>query len=385
MTKPGYDITSWRKRIPLLRSTIPLNNCSQGPLLDSVNRAAQAYLQGWDQHGMDWEGWIGEVEQARAAFARLIGASPDAVAVTGSVSDATSRLASAIDFSGPRRRVVLSEAEFPTVAHVWLAQEDRGAELVWLPLSDGQIRLDDYAAAIDERTAVVSACHGYYLNGALQDLDEIGKLTRAAGALLYTDTYQTAGVRSIDVNATPVDALAAGCLKYLMGAAGIAFLYLAPAVAEGLQPAVTGWFGRQNPFAFDPRTLDWAPATRRFDGGTPPIINAAICRAGIEAILEVGVEAISDWTTHLADYTQAQGRQRGLVPHVDLPGAARAPTTAFVVPDARAVEQQLRADGVLASARGPVIRFAPHFFSEVSDIDHALDLLAGHVHAGHTA
>jgi kynureninase len=39
------------------------------------------------------------------------------------------------------------------------------------------------------------------------------------------------------------------------------------------------------------------------------------------------------------------------------------------------VEVELRTRGVVASARGPIIRFAPHFFVTHEDIDRALDAL----------
>ena len=44
-----------------------------------------------------------------------------------------------------------------------------------------------------------------------------------------------------------------------MGMPGIAFLYVRRELIEQLQPTVTGWFGRANPFAFDAKALDWSP------------------------------------------------------------------------------------------------------------------------------
>ena len=113
-----------------------------------------------------------------------------------------------------------------------------------------------------------------------------------AGALLFVDAYQTVGTRPIDVRALDVDFLAAGNLKFLMGVAGIAFLYVRAELIERLRPTLTGWFGRANPFAFDATLLDWAATARRFDTGTPPLINAYIARAGMDLVLEAGLEAI---------------------------------------------------------------------------------------------
>jgi len=360
-----------------------MNNCSQAPQSDATRAAADAYLESWARDGMDWDAWVDEVERARRSFARLINAEVDEVAVTSSVSHATSAFASALQFDGPRRDILASAAEFPTVGHVWLAQEPRGAAVRWVPFStDGIIDTAEYDARINERTAVVSACHAYFANGYKQDIAAIARLARSRGALVFVDAYQTLGTEPIDVKALGVDALAGGTLKYLMACAGIAFLYIRRELAVQLRPTVTGWFGRVNPFAFDPTALDWAAGARRFDGGTPPIINAYIARAGLEIIHEVGPAEIASWTRVLSDRLVSGGGERGLVLHGTHDSARKSPTTAFVVgPGSSAIEQRLRERGVIASARGNVIRLAPHFYSTLDDVDHALDALTAVLHA----
>src|SRR5690242_21778142 len=126
---PSYDLAAWRARIPLLGSCIPMNNCSQAPQTDATRAAAERYLDSWNQSGMDWDAWLTEVALAKAEFATLIGATPSDIAVFSSVSEAPSAVAGALDLSGRRNGLVVSEAEFPTVAHVWLAQGPRGGRV----------------------------------------------------------------------------------------------------------------------------------------------------------------------------------------------------------------------------------------------------------------
>jgi selenocysteine lyase/cysteine desulfurase len=374
---PSYDLARWRERIPLLDAVVPMNNCSQAPQTDVTRAAAMRYLDSWNQSGMDWDAWVDEVQLAKREFARLIGASPDEIAVFSSVSEATSAIATAIDFAALNRpRVVASEAEFPTVGHAWLAQERRGARVEWVPVRDGTIELEAYDRLIDDRTAVVSAAHGYYLNGFTQDLAALAARAHAHGAFLYVDAYQTLGALPIDVRATGVDFLAAGVLKFLMGVPGIAFLYVRRELIDRLAPLVTGWFGRENPFAFQVKMLDWAPTASRFDTGTPPVINAYIARAGMEIITGIGPSAIREWLETLGRRLIDGGRARGLTLHGTDDLARKTSTTAFVVNDSHGVEVAMRARGVLPSARGPVIRLAPHFYSTLDDVDTALDTLA---------
>lgn len=372
-TTPAYDLKGWRERIPLLSSVIPMNNCSQAPQTTVTRAAAERYLDSWNACGMDWDVWMDEVRLAKQAFAHLINASPDDVAVFSCVSEATSAVASALDFAGARRTVVTTEAEFPTVGHVWLAQERRGARVTWVPVRDGTISLGDYA--IDDETAIVSACHGYYLNGFTQDLAALAAKAHASGALLYVDAYQTLGTVPVDVRALDVDFLAAGNLKFLMGVPGIAFLYVKPSIAARLEPLVTGWFGRANPFSFDAKQLDWAPGASRFDTGTPPVVNAYVSRAGMEIINQIGAPNIRAWLEILGQRLIDGGHERGFTLHGTDDMSRKTATTAFVVPDSHAVEIGMRRAGVLPSARGPVIRLAPHFYNSLNDVDTALDIL----------
>ena len=378
---PSYDIASWRAQIPLLTSLIPMNNCSQAPQTSATHAAAERYLDSWNQSGMDWDAWVEEVQLAKGEFALLINASPDEIAVFSSVSEATSAVASTIEFAGDRRKVVVTEAEFPTIGHVWLAQERRGARVDWVPVRNGIIAADAYDSVIDEHTAIVSACHGYYLNGFMQDLAHLCERAHGRGALLYVDAYQTLGSVPVDVGAIGVDFLAAGNLKYLMGIPGVAFLYVRRELIERLHPLMTGWFGRANPFAFEVRQLDWSTTASRFDSGTPPVINAYIARAGMAIINEIGVVDIRRWLEVLGQRLIDGGRERGLTLHGTSDMSRKTASTAFVVDDSHSVELLMRRRGIIPSARGPVIRLAPHFYNTVADVDTALDVLASVVGA----
>jgi selenocysteine lyase/cysteine desulfurase len=353
-----------------------MNNCSQAPQMDATRAAAERYLESWNRAGMDWDAWMSEVHLAKAEFAALINATADDIAVFSSVSEATSAVASTLDFTAGRATVLVSEAEFPTVAHVWLAQERRGARIAWAPVRGGMIDPAEYDTRLDEHTAIVSACHAYYQNGFIQDVARIAARARACGALSYIDAYQSLGAVPVDVRALGVDFLASGNLKFLMGIPGVAFLYVRPGLVETLRPTVTGWFGRRNPFAFEAKTLDWSPTASRFDSGTPPIVNAYVSRAGMEIINEVGPAKIRAWHRELSRRLVEGGRERGLSLHGASDVDLKTVVTAFRVRDSHAVEQAMRSRGVLPSARGDVIRLAPHFYSSLDDVDTALDLLA---------
>jgi selenocysteine lyase/cysteine desulfurase len=330
---------------------------------------------------MHWSGWVDEVERARASFAALIGADPGDVAVGTSESQLASSVVSALVSSpGERRRIVSSTLEFPGVGQAWEAATRYGWRVDRVR-RDASERLtpDDLVTMVDDSTALVSMPHVVYANGTLVDPGPVIEAAHAAGALCYVDAYQSLGTIPIDVHEMDVDLLAGGVLKYLMGTAGIAFLYVSPRIRERLEPTVTGWFGRVDPFAFDPTTLDYPAAASRFDLGTPPIVNAYVARAGIDLVRATGVEEIRGRIVELSAVAFEACARLGLRIHGSATPETKGATTAVdagTADRATAAELALRARGVITSARGRAVRIAPHGFTTDEELVHALRELA---------
>ena len=371
----GYDIDEWRSRIPACERWVLMNNCSQTPQCDHTRMAAESYLESWNRDCMDWDAWTDLVEAAKAEFAGLINARPEEIAMSTSVSEATAGLISGFSPKG-RHKIVLSEAEFPSVAHIMLAHQRCGFELEWVPIRDGLVELDDYAKAIDESTLLVCATHAYYQNGFVQDVAKIAELAHAKGAYVYVDAYQTAGCIPIDIKALDVDFLATGCLKWMFGIPGVAFLYVRDELAHVLEPTVTGWFGRTDAFAFNPHLLDWHPHANRMETGTWPVGPAYVARGGIQVLKQVGLTNIRDYTKQLSEYLVDSGQSHGLSIQGTTDAERKTPVTAFTCPgDSHVAESLMRRRGIIVSARGRVIRLAPHFYNTPEECELALENL----------
>ena len=278
-----------RHRFPIFRNRIYINSCSQGALSDSVREAYERYLEDWDERGAPWDYWVEKSEDARRAFAGLVNAEPDEVAVTTSVSAGLSAIATGLRYAR-RSKIVTTDWEFPTVGQIWHAQELRGARVVHVEAdADGTIPLERFEREIDDDTAIVSVTHVCYRNGARVDVKEVARIAHERGALVVLDAYQSAGSLPLDVRELDVDFLAAGVLKYLLGSAGLAFLYARREVVERVWPTATGWFADKNIFEMDHRDYSPAPTASRFQSGTPPIPAIYAGVAGIELMQEIGV------------------------------------------------------------------------------------------------
>ncbi len=374
---PNYDLEKWREKFPILKNDVHVANCSQSPQSDFTRRAALNYLDSWNRDGMNWNRWMEEVCSAKKEFAKLIHAEPSEIAIGTSVSEITSVVASSLTFNGKKRKIVLTDAEFPTIGYVWQAQKKYGAEVQFIPVKNDEIDPSEYDKYVDDNTLITSICDVYYYNGFKQDLEKIIPLIHEKGSLVYLDAYQGIGTHPIDVKESGVDFLSTGNLKYLLGVPGIAFLYVKKEHIQNLQPVFTGWFGQENPFSFDIHKLIYANDARRFDNGTPPVMASYIARAGMKVINEIGVENIQEWTDRLSKYCIDGALKRGLKVASPLDIKKKSPTTAIKVKgDSHEIERSLKEKNVIASARSDVIRIAPHFFTKMEDIDHVLDCLA---------
>ena len=367
-----------RSRFPIFERLVYINSCSQGALSDAVRAAYEHYLDGWDDRGAPWDYWVERTEAARGTFARLVGAEADDVAVTTSLSAGVSAFMSALDFDVGRDRVVVSDFEFPTVGQIAHAQELRGAEIVHVPADGAEVPIERFDEAIDERTRLVAITAVCYRNGARLDVEEIARIAHERGALVLLDAYQAIGTYPIDVGALGVDVVGAGVLKYLLGSAGLGFLWTRPGLAAELLPTQTGWFADRNIFEMDIHDYSPSETARRFQSGTPPIPAIYAGIAGMELMMEIGIAETREHVDALND--------RLIAGVDDLSGTVVTPRAAerrgalvcIASTDAPALVSALAEDGIVTSERDGNLRVSAHAYNVEDDIDAVLASLARH-------
>ncbi len=379
MSGLGADI---RGEFPIFETTTYLNSCSQGALSHRVRAAVETWLDGWDANGAEWEFWVERAEAARASFARIVGATSDEVAVTSSVTQGVNALLSAIPFvDAGRPRIVVSDYEFPTVGQIAHAQELRGAEVVHVrPEADGSIPVERFAEAIDERTALVCCATVSYRTGHRNDVRAVTEVAHAHGALVLADSYQAVGAVDLDVRALGVDFLTGGTVKYLLGSAGLGFLYVRAALLDRLTPTQTGWFADEDIFRMD--IWDYSPhaTARRFDGGTPPVPSIYPGVAGMALIEEAGVGRIAAHIEGLAGRLIEQVAELGATVVTPSDPAGRGPLVCVRSTDAALLCAELARDHIVTSLRDDNLRVSLHLYNTEDDVDAVVRALSARRH-----
>lgn len=367
------DLAGVRSRFPVFQKKIYLNSCSQGALSDAVEKSLVAQLRSWNEEGSPWDCWVEKYEAARASFAKFIGARPEEVAIISCASAGISAIASALDFKARRRKVVMGEFEFPTMGQIWLAQQVRGAEIQFVSAKEGRIPAESYAKAIDDQTLIVPVTHVCFMNGARSEVSAVTKLAHDRGALVMLDDYQDSGTRPVDVKALGVDFYVSGALKYLLCPSGVAFLYVRPELIRSLTPTITGWFGQEQPFAFDVKHFDPAISARRFESGSPPIPHVYAVPAALELLSGVGFDRIAG---HIGELTRAllEGA-RDLKIKVKTPQDSRGPLVVLQMKDSDAVVKKFSSRNIVVSNRMDGLRVSFHLYNTMDDVRTVLDAL----------
>ena len=369
--------TDWRAEFPILERTTYLNSCSLGALSRRALDSIGTFHDDWHRYGASawYEIWLGRLAELRTRVAGMIGANEGEVALAASTSAALSVLASSFDYTR-RNRVIVAELDFPTVAYQWMVRP--GVEVVRVPSDDGiSIDPERMAAAIDDRTAVVSISHVFFTTGAIQQMQPIADAARRHGAFFIIDAYQSAGQVPIDVAALGADAVVTGPLKWLLGGPGLAYLHVRDEWVHALRPSITGWFAARDQFDFDIHGFEFKEDARRFELGTPALPTVHSALGGQSIIDEIGVVPIrernSDLTEHLLMRLDESGlRFRGaadpadrsalvMIPHDDPAGAVR----------------RLAEHDIIVDSRPGYVRVSPHFYNTHDEVDRFVDVLAG--------
>jgi len=373
---PGAAV---RGEFAIFETATYLNSCSQGALSSRVRDAVEEWLAGWDANGAEWDFWVDRNEAFRTAIAGLLHAEPDDVAVTTSVSQGVSALVSALSLAGERNRIVISEYEFPTVGQIAHAQELRGAEVVHVqPDDDGSIPPERFAEAIDERTALVCCTTLSYRSGHRHDVAAIAAAAHASGALVLADSYQACGAVELDVRSLGADVVTGGTVKYLLGTAGLGFMWVRRDVRERLLPTQTGWFADEDIFAMS--IADYSPhrSARQFDSGTPPVPALYAGVAGVSLVQEVGVPAIEAHVRALADKLLDGLDALGATVATPRAPQQRGPLVCVRSTDVDALVAALAAERIVVSSREDKLRVALHLYNVDEDVDRLLDVLGRH-------
>jgi selenocysteine lyase/cysteine desulfurase len=368
---------AFRRRMPVVKRYAYFDHASIAPLPAPVLQAVCDWALECAQSGnLHWSQWSQRLEQLRAGVARLLGAQPDEIALTGSTTQGIGFVAEGFPWQAGDNVVVLAQ-EFPSNQYPWLHLASRGVEPRRVPTHEERLELDRLAEACDAHTRIIALSWVGYATGWRNDLDRLAEFAHQRGALLFVDAIQGLGVLPIDVARTPVDFLVAGGQKWLLGPEGTGLLYIRRRHLDALRPMNVGWNSVRHPGDFTRIDLEFKPGASRYEGGAMNMGGLLGLAASLELLAEHGCQQLAERIVAVTDAICEQLARAGARIVSARQAERKSGIIAFDWPgvDPLAAKRHCAARQVVLNARAGRIRLSPHVYTSQDDIDHLLDAL----------
>lgn len=379
------DLLRYRDEFPILQRTTYMISNSLGAMPRGVYDSAREFCDIWATRGVcAWEEkWW---EMARAVgdeIGAIMNAPPGSVSLQLNVTGCQAVIASCFDFKGPRNKIVYSDMNFPSIMYFWEAQQSRGARVHMVRTDDGiHVPTERLVDAIDEQTLLVPISHVVFRSAYIKDAKAIIEKAHRVGAYVVLDCFQSLGTVPVDIQALNADFAVGGVLKWLCGGPGTSYLYVRPDLGKKLEPKLTGWFAHEHPFDFEIGANKYSDPPFRFMQGTTNVPGFYTALPGLRIIREAGVQRIREKSKKMTARLVELADQRGWKVNAPRNPELRGGTVAIDMPNSYEVCQELLKRDVLVDYRPKAgVRFSPHFYNTMEEIDRAIhtvdEILAG--------
>jgi len=370
-----------RHEFPATSREIFLAHAGVSPLPRRVAEAMRNYLETCALTDQEEALPQGLLPGIRKKASRLLGVSPEEIALIGPTSTAISVVALGLDLA-PGERVLICGEDFPSNVYPWLALRERGAIVERIPTPAlGRVEPEAVLEAMDGRTRLVAVSSAHFLSGWRTDIEALGRELNRRGALLCVDAIQSLG--AFPLRASCADFVAAGAHKWLLGPCGAGLLFVRKERQELLKPRAWGWHNVQCPDFIAQERIVYRDDAGRYEAGTPGLAGLAGLDAALDLFLEIGQEAIAQDLRAKRRFLIDRLLGRGMeVLGADFPESNAASIVSFRprAEDPETAFKRLRRAKVRASLRSDpkgrkYIRFAPHFYNTEAELDCAVEAL----------
>ncbi|WP_439621208.1 aminotransferase class V-fold PLP-dependent enzyme [Gemmata sp.] len=365
-----------RDQFPVTERWAFLDHAAVAPLPAPAVAALHAYADSLAHNGIAAvKTWVDRVAHVRTLAARLVNApSVDDVYFVPSTTHGIGVVAEGFPWKAGDN-VVLAAEEYPANQYPWMNLAHRGVEVRTVASRGSRLLVDDVRDAMTDRTRVLTVSSVEFASGFRNDLDALGSLCREKNVFFFVDAIQSLGAFPLDVQKTPIDALAADGHKWMLGPEGAGFGYIRREWVERLHPIGVGAFSVVRPLEFTTIDFTLKPHAGRWEGGAPNVPGVTAFGASLELLLAAGIPEIERRVLALTDYLCDNALSQGWHVFSSRAGAERSGIVSLTHPTRSSAEvmARCRAAGVVVNNRANRVRVSPHAYNTEAEIDRFLD------------
>jgi cysteine desulfurase / selenocysteine lyase len=370
-----------RREFPVVCDQVFLAHAGVCPLPRRVEEAIARYAREAAAGDQERLAYPAVLDDGRKLAARLLNCKPEEIAYVGPTSLALSFIASGLRLRKGDNILIYFE-DYPSNVYPWLALAQRGIEVRLMNTRGfGVIRPRDVVGQVDENTRLVALASCHFISGYRIDFQAIGKSLRERNILFCLDAIQTLG--AFPTATDQVDLMAADAHKWLLGPCGAGLMYVRQSLQEYFTPPVYGWHNVRCPEFVAQERIVFERGARKYEAGTQNLLGIVGMLAGVELLLELGVENIAREMLRkralLVPALQAKGYT---VLNADAPAENSSGITSFHQPgkDMAALHQKLTEAKIVTSLRSDrtgqkYIRLSPHFYNTDAELQRVLEEL----------
>ena len=322
-------------------------------------------------------------EASRVLLAEALRVTPEEIVITRNTTEGNNLVSSGLDLKSGDEVVVWAD-NHPSNLSAWRAKAARfGFTVVPVPVppshpgAEGYVEL--FTKAITPKTRIVAVTHVSSNSGDLLPVADICAAARARGILSLVDGAQAFGVLDVDLGAMKPDFYTGSMHKWPCGPKEKGLLYVNKAVHDRIQPSIVGVYGGAVGIS---RTLE--THGQRDDASVAAVTDAltfqgSIGRAVIEARARQLAQALMDGLRKLDGVKlwtdPAPGRSAAIV--IFQPGSLDVRKLAAALSQKEKIVCTAR-----TGAQNPGLRFAPHVYNTMDEMDRAVGAIQKYLRAG---
>jgi len=370
-------INELRTLFPVTKRLIHLNHCGVSPVSSLVKDAMLSEVEDMmNQGAIEIRKWYHLGNVFKRKFAEFIGARSGEIAITLNTSDGINIIANGLDWN-PGDNVVLPGIEYPANVYPWMNLASRDVEVRFVPDLKGTYPPEQFDQYIDHRTRIVATSFVQFSTGYVVDLENLGKLCRERGVLFVVDAIQGLGVLPLNVERMQIDFLSASTYKWMLGPQGVGLFYINRRHLDTIVPRWVGATSVINAVDYLNYDFTFEPSAKRFEIGTFNTAGVIGAAAALDLIVDLGLEFIQNRIFELTEAIYQGVQSKGYEVFSSWEIEERSGIISFskqgVDPDE--TQRFLLGHDIASTVRGDRLRFAPHCYNTLEEMERAVKLL----------